>query len=110
MHHLDEVPGARWTGVNVAALGTGIAFRAARCPWDITEPRSQRREDRVEVINSSLRTSDHHAIAALDTPDATGRAAINVADALHREFFGVADIVLVKGIATVDDNVVPVQQ
>ena len=110
MHHLDEVPGAGRTGVNVAALGAGIAFLAARRARDIAEPRSERREDRIEVIDSLLRAADHHAIAALDTPDAAGRAAIDVANALRRQFFGVADVVLVKGIAAVDDDVVPVQQ
>ena len=82
MHHLDEVPGAGRTGVDVAALGAGIAFLAARCARDIAEPGRERREDRIEVIHRRLLAADHHAIAALDAPDAAGGAAIDVANAL----------------------------
>ena len=67
-------------------------------------------EYRIEVIDRLLRTADHHAIAALNAPDAARSAAVDVANALNRKFFGVMDIVLVKGIAAVDDDVVPVQQ
>ena len=70
MDHLDEVPGTGRTGVNVTALGAGIAFRAARRTRDIAQPGSKCCEDRIEVIHSLLRTANHHAIAALDTPDA----------------------------------------
>ena len=87
VHHLDEVPGAGRTGVNVAALGARIAFRAPGCARDIAEPGSERREDRIEVIDRLFRTADHHAIAALDAPDTAGRAAIDVANALRRQLF-----------------------
>ena len=110
MHHLDEVPGAGRSGVNVAALGAGIALLAARRAGDIAEPRRERREDRIEVIHGLLWAADHHAIAALDTPDAAGRAAIDVANALLGQFLGAADVVLVEGIAAIDDDVVRLQQ
>src|ERR1700683_3780531 len=103
MHHLDEVPGAGRTGMNVASLGAGIAFLPARCARNITEPGSERGEDRIEVIHSCLRAADHHAIAALDTPDAAGRAAIDVVNALLGQLFGAADVVLVERIAAIDD-------
>ena len=110
MHHLDEVPGAGRAGVDVAALGAGIAFLAARRARDIAQPRSERREDRIEVIHGRLLAADHHAIAALDAPDAAGRAAIDVANALLGQLLGAADVVLVEGVAAVDDDVVRLQQ
>src|SRR6202035_3908169 len=82
MNHLDEVPGAGRASVNVAALDAGIAFPEARRARDIAQPGSERREDRIEVFHSLLRAANHHAIAALDAPDAAGRAAIDVANTL----------------------------
>ena len=110
MHHLDEMPCAGRAGVDIAALGAGIAFLAARCARDIAEPGSKRREDRIEVIHRLLLAADHHAIAALDAPDAAGRAAIDVANALLGELLGAADVVFVEGIAAIDDDVVRLQQ
>src|ERR1700730_18221968 len=82
MHHLDEMPGAARAGVNVAALGAGIAFLVARCARDVAQTGGERREDRVEAIHSLLLAADHHAVTALYAPDAAGRAAIDVANAL----------------------------
>ena len=110
MHHLDEMPGAGWSGVNVAALGVGCGLLAAGRARNIAQTGCERREDRVEMIHSLLRTADHQAVAALDTPDAAGRAAIDVANVLLRQFLGAADVILVKGIAAIDDDVVRPQQ
>ena len=109
MHHLDEVPGTGRAGVDVTALGAAIAFLA---PWrarDIAKPGSKRRKDRIEVIHGLLRAADHHAIAALDTPDAAGGAAIDVADTLLGQFLGATNIVLVERIAAIDDDIVALQ-
>src|SRR6185437_6599933 len=54
--------------------------------------------------------ANHQAVAALDTPDAAGRAAVDVANVLLGQFLGAADVVLVEGIAAVDDDVVRPQQ
>ena len=51
MHHLDEVPGAGRAGMDVAALGAGIALCAARRARDLAEPGRQRCEDRIEMID-----------------------------------------------------------
>src|SRR6185437_17055942 len=70
----------------------------------------ERREYWVKVIHSLLRAADHQAIAAFYTPHAAGRAAIDVANVLPGQFLGAADVVLVKGIAAIDDDVVRLQQ
>src|SRR6478752_2666170 len=106
MHHLDEVPGAGRPGVDVAALGAGIAALAARGACDIAEPRRERRKDRIEAIHSRLLAADHHAIAAVDPPDAAGGAAIDVTNTFLGKRFGAADVVFVEGIAAVDDDIV----
>src|SRR6185437_1421018 len=110
MHHLDEMPGARWPGMNVAALGAGDGVLAAGRARNIAKTGRERREDRVEMIHSLFRTPDHQAVAALDAPDAAGGAAIDVANVLLGQFLGAADVVLVEGIAAIDDDVVRLQQ
>src|SRR6202165_5442571 len=70
MNHLDEVPGADRAGVNVALLDPDIASLAAASAWNLAKARRQCREDRIEPIHPRLVAADHHAIAAVDTPDA----------------------------------------
>ena len=110
MHHLDEMPGAGWPGVNVAPLGAGGGILAAGRARNITQPRGERREDRIEMIDGLLRAAGHQAVAAFDTPDAAGGAAIDVSNMLLGQFLGAADIILVKGIAAIDDYVIGLQQ
>ena len=105
MNHLDEVPGAGWPGVNIAALGAVIALLAARRMSNFARSRGERREDRIEVIDGFLGAADHQAIAALETPDAARRSAIDVPDLLRGQFFGAPDIVFIEGVAAVDDDV-----
>src|SRR5664280_320058 len=62
-------------------------------------------EDGIEVLHSSVRAADHHAVAALQTPHATAGADVHVVDALGCECLCPADIVDVVGIATVDEDV-----
>ena len=49
--------------------------------------------------------ADHHAIAALQPPDAAAGADVDVVDAVARQLLGSADVVDVVGIAAVDDDV-----
>ena len=62
------------------------------------------------MIDRLFRAANHHAIAALDAPDASRRAAIDVANSFFGQLFCAADIVLVEGIAAIDDNVVALKQ
>src|SRR4029077_2702710 len=96
MHHLDEMPGACRTGVDVATLSAAVAFGAARCRRNIAEPRRERGEDRIEMVHRLFLTPNHHAVAAIDTPHAARRAAIDIANAFRGQFSGAADIVFVK--------------
>src|SRR6185312_6199997 len=109
-HHLDEMPGAGRAGMDIAAFGAWVARLPARGARDVAEAGGERREDRIEVIDSLLRAADHHAVAALDAPDAARRAAIDIVDALLGQLLGAADVVLVVGIAAVDDDVLRRQQ
>src|SRR5260370_4277636 len=69
MNHLDEVPGADRAGVDVALLDPGIASLAPAGARNVADARRQYREDRIEPIHHRLIAADHHAIAAVATPD-----------------------------------------
>ncbi len=52
-----------------------------------------------------LFAADHHAVAALEAPDAAAGAYVHVVNLFRGEFLGAADVVYVIGIAAVDQNV-----
>ena len=52
--HFDEMPGARWPRVNIAALGAGIPRLPPRRMRDIALARRQGIENRIEVIDGRL--------------------------------------------------------
>src|SRR6516164_4116157 len=105
MDHLDEVPSSVRAAVQVAELGGAADFLSSRGARDISRTGRQRLEDRIEVPNSRHRSADHHAITALQPPDATTCSDIDVMDSLRRERFCPANVVNVVRVATVDENV-----
>ena len=72
---------------------------------DVAHAGRQRLEDRIEVLDHACLAADHHAVAALQAPDATARPHVHVVDPLRREFLGAPDVVHVVGIAAVDEDV-----
>ena len=72
---------------------------------DVAGARRQRLEDRIEPVDHGLVAADHHAIAALDAPDAAGGADIEIMDAARLQRLAAADVVLPEGVAAVDDDV-----
>ena len=62
-------------------------------------------EDGVEVLDCGFGAADHHAVAALESPDAAAGAYVDVVDTFGGEVFGAADVVDVVGVAAVDEDV-----
>src|SRR6185437_5167617 len=110
VHHLDEMPGAGRAGMDIAALGPRVARRAAWRARDVAEAGSKRCKNWIEALNGLLGAADHHAVAALNAPDAPRGAAIDITDALLGESLRPADVVLVEGIPAIDDDVVTFQK
>ena len=108
--HLDEVAGADRAGMDIALLDARIAAVAPGRARNIADARRQRREDRVEPIDDRLVAADHHAIAALDAPDAAAGADVDVVDARCLQRLAAADVVLLEGVAAVDDDVAGLHQ
>jgi hypothetical protein len=110
MDHLDEMAGADRAGVDVALLDP--RDRGPRGPWcaDVADAGRQRLEDRIEPVDHRLVAADHHAIAALDAPDAAGGADVDIVDAALLQRLAAADVVLPEGVAAVDDDVAGLHQ
>src|SRR5260370_998893 len=93
MHHLDEMAGAIRPAMQIALLGRSAGLFASRRARDVAGARREGGEDRVETLHHCGFAADHHAIAALETPDAAASADIDIVDALGRELLGPADVV-----------------
>src|ERR1019366_9539775 len=81
VHHLDEMSGTRWPAMNVALFGGARYFVAARCPGNIAGSGGERFEDSIELLHSFLGAANHHAITAVQAPDAAAGADIHVVNA-----------------------------
>ncbi len=97
--------GAHRAGMDIAFLGAMVLAVAARRAGNRALSRRQRLEDRVEPVDHGRVAADHHAIAALQPPDAAGGADIDIGDAQRRQFGGAALVVLVEAVAAVDDDI-----
>ena len=71
---------------------------------------SQRVEDRHRARDVLVAATGHEAVAVLQAPDATAHAAVDVVDPLLDEGGRVALVVLVVGVAAVDDEITVVEQ
>ena len=57
------------------------------------------------MLDHLFLAANHHAVAALQAPDAAARPHVDIVDALRRKFFRAPDIVDVIGISPVDEDV-----
>src|SRR5207302_7830651 len=102
---LHEVPRARGAAVKIAFLGRAAELFAPRSAGNVAAPGSERLENRVEASDRVLLAADHHAVAALEPPDAAAGADVQVVNALLTDSFRASHVVFVEGIAAVDDGV-----
>jgi hypothetical protein len=108
--HLHEVPGACGTGVDVAVLGTVVIGFAVLGTRDVAHARRQCGEQRIQTFDRLGVAANHHAIAAFQAPDAAGGADVDVVQALLVQRLGATNVVLVVGVAAVDDRIAGLKQ
>src|SRR5262250_2063300 len=97
--------GADGTCMDVALLDTQVAAAPAGRSRNVAHARREAREDRIEPIDHGRLAADHHAIAALDAPDAAGGPDIEIVDAALLQRLAAAHVVLPEGVAAIDDDV-----
>src|SRR5262252_3444634 len=73
VYHFDEVAGAIWPAMQITLLGGASNFFPPRRAWDVTHAWGQTGKDGIEVLDHLLFAANHHAVAPLQTPDATTR-------------------------------------
>ena len=71
----------------------------------IAGPWGQPAEYGIEMADYFSLAADHHAVAALQAPDAAGSAHVEVVDVLRSQGFGAPDVVAIEAVAAIDDRV-----
>ena len=82
--HFDEVAGAVGAAVEITLLGGAAELLAAGGARDVAGAGGERGEDGVEAFHDVVFAADHHAVAALEAPDAAAGADVDVVDASWR--------------------------
>src|SRR6266446_8995002 len=103
--HLDEVAGAVAAAAQVTELGGAADLLASGRARDVACAGRERLKDRIEALHGSFRPADHHAITALQAPDAATGSDIHIIDAFGCERVGAQDVVDVVGVTAVDEDV-----
>src|SRR5262249_3513421 len=86
-------------------LGRPADFLPTRGARNIAGTGRQCVEYRIEVPHCRRRSSNHHAITALQPPHAATGSDIDIMDSLRRDRLRPADVVNVIRVAAVDENV-----
>src|SRR5580700_3660273 len=105
VHHLDEVTAATRPAVQIALFGSTSELFASCCPRDITNSRGDCFKDRIEVLHRRVRATDHHAVAAIQSPDSSTGTNIDVVNPFRGQFLGPTDIVDVVRVSAVNQDV-----
>src|SRR5437773_1584168 len=85
MDHLYEMSRAGRPTIDITILGSAGQFFAPRCPRNVATARRECLEDGIEFLNDFLRTADHHAIAAFQSPNTAAGSDVLMMDGRVRE-------------------------
>src|SRR6202140_3780176 len=78
-----------------------LAFGRAR---NVADAWRQRGEDGIEMAHHAFLAADHHAIAAVQSPNTAACSHIHIMNFLRRKFLRAPDVVHVTGIAAVNQT------
>src|SRR5216117_1929196 len=103
--HLDEVARPVRPAVEIPLLGRAVGLLASRSARDVAGAGRQPGEDRIEALDHLRLAPDHHAVPALQPPDAATGPHVDVVDPLRPKLLRAPDVVDVVGVAPVDEDV-----
>ena len=103
--HLHEMSCSGRATMQIAIFGSATATLPTGCAWRIAAPRGQRAKDRVESLDNSFGTTNHHAVTTFQTPHATAGAHIHVIDSLFRHPLEAMNVVDVVGIPAINNDI-----
>src|SRR3974377_2435304 len=96
---------AALAAVQVTKLSCATDLFTSRGARDIANARCQRLKDLIEMPHRSFRSTDHHAISALQAPDPAAGSNIHIVYAFGREILGAPNVVHVMGVSAVAEDV-----
>src|SRR6516164_11278215 len=103
--HLYEVTGAVRTTVQISLFRSSTEIFSAGRARDVAHPWRERGEDGIEVMYDFVFTSDHHAVTAVETPNATAGSHIYVMDVLRCKVLRPPNVVDVVRIPSVNEDI-----
>ena len=109
---LTKVTGAARSTMQVTEFG-GTCWWTFSRPGrtrDVADARSKSLKDRIQALHRLVRSSDHHAVAALKTPDATAGTNVNIVNSIRGDFLGTPYVVDIVGVTAIDQNVAGIEQ
>jgi len=97
--------GAFWSAVVVTVLRWRLVAGPARRPGSGVDAWSDRRQDRTQALDRLLLAADRQAEAAVEAPHAAVGADVHVVDPVLLVRGGVPEVIVVVGVAAIDDRV-----
>src|SRR5579859_4948791 len=105
VYHLHEVAGAGRSAIKIALFGCAAEFFPARSAWNITHARSEGFEDGIKALHGFFWAAKHHAVSALQPPDAAAGADVDVMNAAVFQLLRPAHVIFIVRVATIDNDV-----
>ena len=96
--------------MDVSALRSGLLVVSALSARNIADAWGKRFENGIKALYGGLVTADHHAIAAVQAPNAAARSDVDIINSLGLQRFGAPKVIPPKAVATVDDDVARFKQ
>src|SRR5262249_10764488 len=101
--HLHEMTAAIRAAVQVTELRRATSLLASGRALTLAGAGRQGPEDRIEMLDHVRLAPDHHAVPALQSPDAAAGSDIHVMDSFGAKLLGSPDVVYVIRVAAVDE-------
>src|SRR5690606_13838213 len=108
VHHLYEMAGPVWAAVQITLVGAGL--HPIRSDWHCARTRRQCRKYGFEVGKRSGFATHHKAIASLEAGHAAAGTHIHVMDALRSQLGRTSYVIVIRRIASVNDDIVFLHQ
>src|SRR5437899_12670066 len=91
--------------MNVALFGGAAELLPARRAWNVALARSQCFENGVKMFHRFPGAANHHAVAALQAPDAAAGPNVDIVNATVFQLLRSPNIIFVIRVAAVNDDV-----
>src|SRR5438270_7527199 len=103
--HLHEMPGTGRTAVNITLFRCASQLLPSGCTCNVATTGSKSFENWIELLDHFFWPADHHAVAALQAPNAPAGADVNIMNSLFAEHLRTTNVVFEIRVTAVYENV-----